>query len=166
MPITLNENYLKISRVRRVWKTLGLIIVSAVIIFFCSYMLVNPVKMGTSTISIILSGLFLFLLIIILSRVIYFYLIDKTNDIKKIDGQFIVNDSKKYLLTDLYSVYITEYNNNARENSFNIYIKLKNSRKIPVAIRVDPEFAIEVQNGLMQFFNLNLVEKKKYWINI
>jgi hypothetical protein len=68
--------------------------------------------------------------------------------------------------TDIDCVFITEYSNRVRENTCNVYIKLHNSKKIPIAIRIDNSFKIEVEAALVAFLGIKKIEQRKYLMNI
>lgn len=159
-----SPNTIVIERAYIVQKVLGLLIMAVPILFFIVFMVLQPERMGKSVGMKLFSLIFILFLIMILTREFYFLYIDKSNLIIK-DGERFKINKNDYLIDNLSTLLIIEYNGiGVMSNGYNIFIKLKNNKRVPISIRInkiDKEKVVEV---LCAFFNINKVEEKKWWI--
>ena len=165
MEIIIKDNSLNFIQKNRFWSYIGLIFL-CIIYFGQLYYIITHLSnikfefspvFGISFVEILLS--------IFITRVIYFFSIDKDCYILKEDESFIVNKII-YKSRDIKCIYITQYGNRIKEDTCNIYLKTIDSKLIPVAIRVDESIMKEVENALKNFIQINTVERKKYLLNV
>ena len=99
-----------------------------------------------------------------LVRECYFLYIDKSNILAK-NGDGIKINKRSFLLQDINSISIIEYNGiGIMSNGFNVFIKLKNDKSIPISIRISGDDAKKVKTALTKFLNIEIFEEKKWWI--
>ncbi|MFY7653076.1 MAG: hypothetical protein ACOVQE_10245 [Chitinophagaceae bacterium] len=167
MPVIVLEsspNLIEIKRAYQLQKIIGLLVMVLPIMVFVLFMIWQPERMGKTTTSKAFGIILILLLMFFLIREFYFLYIDRNNILNK-DGDVIKINQKIFLLQDIDSISIIEYNGiGIMSNGFNVFIKLKNNKSIPIAIRVSEEDAGKVKIALSKFLNIEIVERKKWWI--
>ena len=167
MPVTITKkspHVIKVERAYMVQKLIGLFIMTVSTLTFVLFMLLQPERMGKSQMLKAFSVIVVFFLIFFLVREFYFLYIDKSNCILKIEDRFKINNSD-FLLKDIDSLLIIEYNGiGIMSNGYNVFIKLKSRKKVPISIRVSKIDMENIKDALGQFLDIKKIEKKKWWI--
>ena len=155
---------LTIIKTSRYLNFFGLIIIALPILIFVFFMLLEPQRMGGTFFSKIISLLVILFLLFYLSRVLYLLFVDNDLTITKNDSISVIN-GKTYLLSDISSLLIIEYFGfRSMPNGFNLFLKTRFGKRIPVAIRAGCEEKDEIKIVLKEFLNIAKVEEKKWWI--
>lgn len=69
-------------------------------------------------------------------------------------------------LSDFFSIYIIEYNGiEIMKNGFNVFMKLKSGKKLPISIRVGKRDMENVKHEIQLFLGIEKIEKKRWWIS-
>ena len=127
-------------------------------------MVLQTERMGKSASTIVFSIVLILFLMFFLVRECYFLYIDKSNILAK-NGDGIKINKRSFLLQDINSISIIEYNGiGIMSNGFNVFIKLKNDKSIPISIRISGDDAKKVKTALTKFLNIEIFEEKKWWI--
>lgn len=146
-------------------KIIGLFIMASSIIVFVAFMILQPQRMGKTTSVKAFSILLIISLIFFLIREFYFFVIDKDNLLAKIGNKCQINE-RNFLLEDICSILIVKYNGiGIMSNGYNIFLKLKSGKNIPISIRVSENDKEKVKNALSIFFNMEKLETKKWLIS-
>jgi hypothetical protein len=155
---------IEICNAYRVVKTIGLLIMTLGIIGGLILMLFNQEQIEKKTSSIIFNATLALLSAAFLTREFYFYHIDKNNSISKTES-LVKIDKASFLLQDIQALLIIEYNGiGIMSTGYNLFIKLKNNKRIPIVIRVGLEDVEKVKDALCKFLNVEKIEKKKWLV--
>lgn len=165
MSILLQNDILMISRKGRFWSRIGLLIISSVCITGIVFFSISIFRSGGNQSSILLLCLIICALAVLLIRALYFSTIDTDVEIIKEGSSFHIN-GVLLLKASVDCIFITEYTNPIRDNTCNVYLKLHDKRKVPIAIRINAILSREVERLLKEFTGIEKIEKKKYLMNI
>lgn len=167
MPVNIlikSSDMIQFKKVYSFQKIIGLLLMTLAILFFVIFMLLHPERMGKSYSLKTFSFILMFFSILFILREFYFFYIDRDVTINKNLEDFRVN-GKVFCISDIDSISIIEYAGiGIMENGFNIFIKLKNRKKIPVSIRIGRADMESVKNELIKFIGIQKIEEKKWWI--
>lgn len=167
MSVTILKKSLNLIEIKKgylVNKIIGLFFISIPIIVFISITLLEPKRFGKTIADKVFCIILILLFLFILIRENYFMSIDKNRKILKIEGSVEIN-GKLFSILDFFSIYIIEYNGiGIMTNGFNVFLKLKSGKRIPVSIRVDREDMEKVKIELQHFLGIEKIEKKRWWI--
>lgn len=168
MPITVIQkcpNLIEIKNAYVFQKSIGLFFVAVPIIIFISFMIMQPERMGKSITVKAFSMTLIIILIFFLVREVYFFYIDRSNILSKNGLTFEIN-GKFFLIKDIDSILIIEYNGiGIMANGYNVFMRLKGGKNIPISIRISKDDSEKVKNILCQFFNIEKIDRKKWWIH-
>ncbi len=167
MPVKIlikSSDEIQFKKAYAVQKTIGLILISLAILIFVIFMLLHPERMGKSYSLKTFSFALMLFSVLFLVREFYFIYIDRDVIISKNLEDFRIND-KVFGISDIESISIIEYVGiGIMENGFNVFIKLKNRKKIPISIRIGQTDMESVRGVLVKFIGIQKVEEKKWWI--
>ena len=163
MSVTIFKNShdnLQINRTYWVQKVIGSCIMAISILIFIGFKIFEPQRMGKTVGAIIFTKIVLCFLLLVLIRIFYFLAIDKNNILVK-EGEWVKINSRIFLIAEIDSIRIVEYPGfRSMDNGFNVYLKLRNKKTIPISIRVTKEDAENVKDALVEFLQVETLEKK------
>lgn len=164
--IDLSTSELIIKKKIRFLNLIGFVFTVLPIVFFITFMIFHPERMG-STLSIkIFSIIVILFLIFYLSRVVFLLVVDKNLVIQKIDDKKIKILNKEYMSTNITSLLVIEYFGfRTMPNGFHIFLKMNNKKKIALVVRLNKEEKENVVDVLKKFLKIDKIEKKNWWIN-
>lgn len=158
---------LKIKKKSRFFNFVGFIFTALPIVFFTAFMAFHPERMGRTIGLKIFSIVVISFLLFYLSRVIFLLIVDKDLTIFKVDSQkFNIRNKGEYLNTNISSLLIVEYFGfRTMPNGFHIYLKMNNTTKIALVVRVNKEDMENAVDVLKDFLKVEKIEKKFWWVN-
>ncbi len=168
MPVRIikeSQNVIKIGTAYSIQKTIGLFMISVSILLFTLFILFQPERIDKSFTYKIFNIILILVLLLYLVREFYFFYIDKHRTLTK-NGEELKVNKLEFLHSDVSSLLIIEYNGiGIMGNGYNLFIKLKNLKRIPISIRVGKDDMERIKSEMKLFFKVEKLEEKKWWIH-
>lgn len=158
-----SPNVIKIEKAYSIQKVIGIFTLTILILGLVCFILYQPGRLGKSFTHKTFNITVMILLLLYLARAFYFVYIDRTITFYHYGEKFKVNN-REFLHAEIDSLLIIEYTSiGIMPNTFNLFIKLKKNKRIPVSINIAKEDVERIKPGLHLFFNIDKSEEKKRW---
>ena len=148
----------------KMWSLIGVFILFSAMFIYGFYIIINYKKQFQNFTYGFLNSIIFLLLVIIAIRAIYFFCLDKDYEIEKKNDILRVNENQ-IQIKELSKIYISYYGNNIREDSCNVYFKLKNSKKIPIAINIEEKELDNLILAIIEILKISDIERKRFLFN-
>ncbi len=167
MPVIIIEklpNLIEIKQAYRFQKVAGFSLMAASIIVFIVSMILQNNLIDKSATNKVFNMVLILLLTFFIVREFYFLCIDRNYVLIK-NGNSIKINNRSILIQDLNTISVIEYNGiGIMDNGFNIFLKLRNGKSIPISIRISLNDAEKVKIALTEFLKIEKFEEKKWLI--